>query len=454
MSAALKLKTNSELIENLTEVLYSIEHNRNKSKKLKEEFKTFNVSPGEVSKILNNPKDEVQLLAEESNLKFLCALTICLFNVTFADSVDPSNYFTDREIKEIKSTFQGHIKEKLTFPLTFSEVSKSPNDEDYFFYTKASTVKDWQDSGLIQYNFEAQREARTRTDKQTGEIVLQPKVFPESVEEIADLIKKGKLISSVLTFSARLGTSDSGEELIYNEKDRTLTITEGTLLDIIDGFHRTTGIVLALSKDPSLDMIFKINILNLSTPQEQEHFAQNNNTNPVGKGRLKQLKESRQADFIVKQIQSNSDLGDYISKSDRISPRSNLLVTYNVLSDAIDEIFNVKDKPTAMKVADYLSEFFDKLMLNNSEAFMTDIANIREKSIININTMFYGYVLLAKRFYDNKIKLTKLQPVIKSIDFSRDNEMLQFLGILDENKRVTGFAGKKIMDYFKNLSIE
>jgi hypothetical protein len=454
MSAALKLKTNSELIENLTEVLYSIEHNRNKSKKLKEEFKTFNVSPGEVSKILNNPKDEVQLLAEESNLKFLCALTICLFNVTFADSVDPSNYFTDREIKEIKSTFQGHIKEKLTFPLTFSEVSKSPNDEDYFFYVKASTVKEWQDSGLIQYNFEAQREARTRTDKQTGEIVLQPKVFPESVEEIADLIKKGKLISSVLTFSARLGTSDSGEELIYNEKDRTLTITEGTLLDIIDGFHRTTGIVLALSKDPSLDMIFKINILNLSTPQEQEHFAQNNNTNPVGKGRLKQLKESRQADFIVKQIQSNSDLGDYISKSDRISPRSNLLVTYNVLSDAIDEIFNVKDKPTAMKVADYLSEFFDKLMLNNSEAFMTDIANIREKSIININTMFYGYVLLAKRFYDNKIKLTKLQPVIKSIDFSRDNEMLQFLGILDENKRVTGFAGKKIMDYFKNLSIE
>jgi hypothetical protein len=454
MSAALKLKTNIELIENLTEVLYSIEHNRNKTKKLKEEFKTFNVSPGEVQKILNSPKDEVQLLAEENNLKFLCVLTICLFNVTFVDSVDPHNYFTDREIKEIKSTFQAQTKEKLLFPLTIPKVSKSPDDEDYFFYGKASTIKEWQDSGLIQYNFEAQREARTKTDKQTGEIVLQPKVFPDSVEEIAELMEKGKLISSLLTFSARLGTSESGEELIYNEKDHTLTITEGTLLDIVDGFHRATGIALALSKDPNLDMTFKINILNLSTPQEQEHFSQINNTNPVSKGRLKEIKESRQADFIVKQIQTNSDLGEYISKSDKMSPRSNLLVTFNVLSDAIHEVFDIKDKPTAMKVADYLSEFFDKLMLNNSEAFMTDITSVRENKIININQMFIGYVVIAKKFYDNKLKLTKLQPIIESIDFSRNNEMWQLLGVLDENKRVTGFAGKKIMNYFKNISVE
>lgn len=454
MVAALRLKTSAELAKNLTDVLNLVEHDRNKTKKLKKEFETFNISPGEVEKVLSNPKEEIQLLVEENNVKFLCVVTICTFNVTFDDRVDPLNYYTDRELKEIKSTYRGIVKEKLTFPLTIPNVTKSPDGDDYLFYMNGSDIREWQDSDLIQYNFAAQREARIKTDKETGKIIPQPKVFPQSVNEIVKLMEKGKLRSSLLTFSARLGTSDSGEELIYNEKDNTLTITEGTLLDIIDGFHRLTSIVVALSKDPSLDMMFKVNILNLSTPQENEQFVQINTTNQVSKGRLKEAKEDRMGDFIVNQIQSNSDLGDYISKSDRISQKSHLIVTYNVLSDAIHDIFNVKDKRAAIDIAEYLAEFFDKLMLSNSEAFMTDIVNVRDNSIININQMFVGYVVLAKRFHDDKIKLTKLQKVINSIDFSRDNEMWQFLNILDENKSVTGYAGKKIIEYFKNLSIK
>jgi DGQHR domain-containing protein len=453
MSTALKLKTNTELIENLTEVLYSIEHNRNKTKKLKEEFKDFNVSPGEVQKILNDPKQELQLLVEQNNVKFICVLTICTFNVTFSDSIDPLNYFTDREVKEIKSTYQGNVAEKLLFPLTIPNVIRVAED-DYICTMTANQIKEWQDSNLFQYNFETQREARLKADKDSGEIIFQPKVNPKSIEEIVELMKKGKAIRSVLTFNARLGTSDNAEELIYNDKDHTLTITDGTLLDILDGFHRLTSITLAISQDPSLDMTFKINIVNFSVKQAQEFFAQLNTTNPIAQGRLKEMKESRQADFIVKQVQANSELNEYITKSDRISPRSNILVTFNALSDAIHEVFDVKDKPTAMEIADFLSEFFDKLMLNNSKEFMTDIANVREKSLININAMFYGYVVLAKKFYDQKLKLAKLQPIIKSIDFSRDNEMWKFLGILDDNKNVTSHAGGKIIDYFKNLNIE
>jgi hypothetical protein len=453
MSAALKLKTTTELIENLTEVLNSIENNRNKTKKLKDEFKEFNLSPGIAQKILNDPKQELQTIAEENDVKFICVLTICTYNVTLADSIDPHTYFTDREIKEIKSTYQGTISEKLSFPLTIPNVIKVAED-DYICTMTAGQIKEWQDSNLFQYNFETQREARLKTDKESGEIMFQPKVNPRSIEEIVVLIKKGRAIRSVLTFNARLGTSDSAEELIYNDKDHTLTITDGTLLDILDGFHRLTSITLAISQDPSLDMTFKINIVNFSVKQAQEFFAQLNTTNPIAQGRLKEMKEIRQADFITKQIQTNSELNEYITKSDKISPKSNILVTFNALSDAIHEIFNVKDKPTAMEVADYLSEFFDKLMLSNSDEFMTDIINTREKSLINVNAMFYGYIALAKKFYDQKLKLTKLQPIIKSVDFSRDNEMWQFLGILDENKNITGYAGKKIAEYFKNINIE
>lgn len=453
MVAALRLKTSAGLAKNLTEVLNSIENHRSKTKKLKEEFKVFNISPGEVQKVLNNPQQEIQLLIDENNIKFLCVLTICTFNVTFVDSIDPLNYYTERELKEIKSTFQGSIKERLTFPLVIPNVIKVA-DDDYICTMTAGQIKEWQDSNLFQYNFETQREARTRTDKDSGEIIFQPKVNPKSIQEIVELMKKGKAIRSMLTFNARLGTSDNAEELNYNEKDHTLTITEGTLLDILDGFHRLTSITLAISQDTSLDMTFKINIVNFSVKQAQDFFAQLNTTNPISVGRLKEMKEERQADFITKQVQINSELGNFITKSDRIAPKSNILVSFNILSDAIHEVFNIKDKPTAMEIADYLSEFFDKLMLSNSEAFMTDIVKVRESSIININQMFFGYVELAKRFHDSKIKLTKLQSIIKSIDFSRDNEMWKFLEILDDNKNVTGYARKKTLEYFKNLSIE
>lgn len=454
MVAALRLKTSAELAENLTDALNSVEHNRNKTKKLKKEFETFNISPGEVEKVLSNPKEEIQLLVEANNVQFLCVVTICTFNVTFDDRVDPLNYFTNREIKEIKSTFQGGSKEKLTFPLTIPNVTKSPDGDDYLFYMNGSDIKEWQDSNLYQYNFETQREARTKTDKNTGAIIQQPKLISNSVDEIVELMEKGKAISSVLTFNARLGTSNGAEELVYDDKNKTLTIAEGTLLDILDGFHRLTSITLALSKDPNADMTWKINIVNLNSNQAEEYFAQLNTTNPISKGRLKEAKEVRQADFIVKQIQADSELGNYLTKSDRIAPRSNMLVSFNVFSDAIHEVFNIKDKLAAIDIAEYLAEFFDKLMLSHSEAFMTDIVKVRENSIININQMFVGYVVLAKRFHDDKIKLTKLQKVMNSIDFSRDNEMWQFLNILDENKSVTGYAGKKIIEYFKNLSIK
>lgn len=64
----------------------------------------------------------------------------------------------------------------------------------------------------------------------------------------------------------------------------TLTVTKGTLLDVLDGFHRINAIVRALRKDPFLEAIYKLNILHLGKYMAKNYFKQLNTTNPVGKG--------------------------------------------------------------------------------------------------------------------------------------------------------------------------
>jgi hypothetical protein len=451
MSTAIKLKSKYELAANLADVLHSLEPDKKRTERLKKYLKEYKVSPGEVQKIINNSDEEMKKILDSEDDKFLCLLTEAV-NATTGDArAVTSHYFTSREIKEVRSTYEKEIKEKLSFPLTLHNVTRV-SDDDYILTMKASEIKEW--SGVFQYNYETQREARLKTDKLSGEIIPQPKTNPKSVKEIVELIKKGKAIRSMLTFNARLGTSDSGEELIYDKRESTLTITEGTLLDILDGFHRLTAIIIALTEDPSIDMTFKINIVNFSIKQAQEFFAQLNTTNPIAKSRMNEVAENRLGDFIAKQIQANSELGEYITKSDHVNKDQNLLVTFKALSDSIDEIFNVEDKPSANTIAKYLSKFFNHLMFNNSEAFMTNIAEVRKDSVINANRMFYGYITLAKKFYENNIDLEKLQEVIESINFNRDNPLWAEIGLVDsKTKRIERSYGvnKPIINYFSNI---
>lgn len=451
----MKLKGKEILALHLVDVLTSLEPDKKNTTRLKQYLKEYKVSPGEVQKLINNSEEELQKILDDNDDAFLCLLTEALNAVTGDARVVTSHYFTNREIKEVRSTYEKEVKEQLEFPLTLHNVTQVA-DDDYILTMKASEIKAW--SKVFQYNYETQREARLRADKTTGKIIPQPKTNPKSVKEIVELIRKGRAIRSMLTFNARLGTSDDGEELIYDKKNNTLTITEGTLLDILDGFHRLTAIIIALTEDPTIDMTFKINIVNFSVNQAQDFFAQLNTTNPISKSRMMEASEKRLGDFIVKQIQANSELGEYITKSDHVNKYQNLLVTFNVLSSSIDEVFNVEDKPSANEIAKYLSVFFNKLMFDNPDAFMTDIVNIRNDSVINANRMFYGYVALAKNFYDNNIELERLQEVIENIDFKRDNLIWSEVGLVDSQTGRIDYNGgsisrinKSLIKYFTNI---
>jgi hypothetical protein len=87
------------------------------------------------------------------------------------------------------------------------------------------------------------------------------------------------------------------------------------------------------------------------------------------------------------------------------------------------------------------------------EEFINNIEETRKTSLINDNNMFIGYIVLARRMYENQIKAKQVRNIIKNIDFSRE-EWIK-LGVLDEKGNITDTnkTRKAIREYFDKLDI-
>jgi DGQHR domain-containing protein len=457
------MRDREKLETSLKQVLDIIKHNRKKTEEIKEGLLKNKIMLGESQKMING-----QIPLEELDARVLCLLAIetrqSLLDLTdkekeqmklglLEDHIGVEHYYSPVEIKKSK-TYEEVIEDAITLPYTLYNVTQI-NPDQYVGIITAQEIKKLFDAGLLEYDFAVQREAKFQRDrKDPNNIIKKVNINPKAVKEISKHIKDGTLISSALTFNAKLGSSEEGEELLYIAKDRTLTITAGTEISVLDGFHRVTSVVETLTAFPDLDMNFVINIVNFGQKQAQEFFSQLNSATPVSQSRLKEMKQARQSDFIAKQLQINSELKGKVSSSEHVSAIQKHLVSFGVLSDAIDETFNVKNKPEAMEVADYLQEFFDALILENKEAFITEVDKVRETSLINANQMFYGYVVLAYRMQQEGIRLTQLQSIIENIDFNRDNKLWHELGIVEDNGNIKSNAKNRIKQYFKNLNLD
>lgn len=440
----------SEFFKDLHSVFQQIKDNKKITSDIIKNLKDYRVLPGTVLDYLSG---KIEL--DESNIQLITIIAEQVYVVTGNRLANPLNTLTDREVKEIKSNFEGYDSEKGEFPYTFKDVTRVTDD----FYVVNSSAKEISflfNNSLLQWNPETQREAKQKTDKSTGEIIEAPKLVDKNVKEIKEATKKGELNISEITLNARLGSSDSGEEIIYDPSSRELTVTEGTLLDVLDGFHRTNGISQALRENPSIDQPMLLYVLNYDKKRAQRYFSQKNTFTLVSRSHIKKMGETRQADFIAKQVQANSELSGYVAAGDRVSPNSNFLLTFGTLSDAIDESFNIIDRPSAFKVSKFLTEFFNALCFNFPEEFLGNVSEIRKSSLINSNVMFYGYVQLAKRMYDENIDVNNIDKILQQIDFSKENDLWQKIKVLNEDLKITNSvrAKRAIIKLFNDLKID
>jgi hypothetical protein len=442
----------NELEQNLVDVIQTskIKTNRKKVNDIKFHLSKYDIV--DVQGWLNDPEKKLP----ELDIRELLLFCEQIFAKTGDMSINIDDFFTSAEVREAKQ-FSASLdkQDEIEFPITFTNATVVGNSA-YMVTMSIQTINKMMDNDLLYYNFETQREAKyvKRKDK----IIIEPTLNRNSVKEISEHLLSGTLVPTVLVLNCetRSTTDESGEELIYDSKKMELTITKSTRVSITDGFHRITAARNALQANPELEFNFAVLITNYSTKKAQQYMAQISKSNPVSKTRIQELEASRLSDNVVQQLKEESELKGRISQTNRIHALNRELVTYNVLSDTIDEEFKLETKLDSLDIGDFLTKYFDFLMGYFPNEFINNIEETRKNSLINDNNIFIGYIILARKLYEAKVNPKEVKKYIDEIDFSRSNPLWTKLGILDDkgNLLETNKVRKAIKQYFEDIEIE
>jgi hypothetical protein len=443
------LKSREELEENIVNVL---QESKLKTKKkvvndIKKHLATYDII--DTQSWINDPEENLKELSVSELLLF----TQQVFAKTGDLRINVEDFFTQAELSDANqySASIERMQNQLEFPITLSNVTVVGNGA-YMATVDIQTIDKLLSNGLLDYNYDLQREATYRRTK--NEIKKEPTLVMSNVKEISSHLLEGTLVPTVLVWNAAVRSSSTGTELVYNSNTLELTIEKDTALFIVDGWHRCKASQNALQMNPELHFNFAVLITNYSTKKAQQYQAQLAKATPISKVRIQELEANRLSDSVVQQLKEESDLKGRISQTNRIHSLNKELVTYNVLSDSIDEQFKMETRADAADVGDYLTDFFNILIGEYSEQFLTNIEETRKTSLINDNNMFIGYITLARRMFESDIKARDIRKIIKNIDFDRNNPTWVGL-IIDESGNLleTNKVRKNIRSYFEDLEL-
>jgi hypothetical protein len=439
------------LLENIYSAINQIKRKRKVVNEIKQQLvEHHGLMSGTIQEWLTNPHKSL----EGIDVRELYLLTEQLYLKTGdIENLLPDKFFTEVEKKEARIYHASVKRSTLELPITFEHATKVGNDA-YIVPISIKMIDLMLDNMILDYDPELQREMTVSQDLK-GNIRYQPTLVRSNLEQITDHLLNGTLVPTTLVFNAALSSSTEMEELVFDPKNLTLTVTKEVKLSVVDGFHRCRSAQRALRVNPDLEFNFVAIITNYSKPMAQRYQYQLAQQSPISSERVKQLKGDRHSDPIVNRLQVESDLKDRISQKGNIKPSVNQLVSYNLLADSIDNYFTINSKKDAKEVGNYLIEFFDELLGSFPEEFITKTTETRKNSIINENNLFVGYIILASRLYKEGKSADQIENIISNINFNRNNEEWVKAGILDEkgNFTKTDIARDNIAKYFKELDI-
>lgn len=423
-----KLKTNKQVIEDIKNHL--------------RKYKVLNAQNW-----INNPKKEIPNLEPME----LFLLTEQVFVKTGSLIINPEDYFTEHERKKSRQYIGTYeLEEEIKFPYTFENVSKISNKE-YLVVVPSDFIAKLCMSRKLHYNFAIQRESVKRKIK--GEIFEEPKLIMQNVLEIQEYLEKGKLKPTQLIYNAAIGTADAEQpELIYDEQERRLTITMGTILDVLDGFHRTKGAEFAFHKKGHLDCNFILLITNYSDDECRNFQGQIARATPIATERAEELLGERMADEVLKEVIPKTNLQGKVSDSWYVH-KDTELVSYKILAEIIENEFNLEKMVDVYKVSKYLIKMFNYLFGIFEDEFLNNAKKISETSLINNSNMFVAYIVLGRRLMELKADPSEIIDIVNNINFDKSNNLWKEINVLDEKGNLTKKARESIISYFENIEI-
>ncbi|PIH59113.1 DNA sulfur modification protein DndB [Paenibacillus sp. LK1] len=412
-----------------------------KSRKSLNELNVFlselNVPYGMVESILANEE-----IISEVDIPLLVGISIAVYKLTKDRDLHTETLFGDREVRDALDILGQTISEKIYLPIPLNDVIKIKYDS---FVTKISIkelVKMFE-SQLIIYDYETQRGAKYKTNA-SGGIVKTPIVNKASVKRISKKMADNDYLEDMIVLNVY---STEIEPVTYHEETRTLTINDGAIISILDGFHRLQGALAALEINPNADLVEILSVRTYDHETAQKFFGQINTINVLKTERRKELAQERMSDKVVANLQRKSEIGKRIASSSQVSIPAGELTTFDILSYTIDKVFPLKIQFDVLETSDYLVDFFAYLVGKYPDEFSLK-AKESTNSVMRHPLMFIGYIVLSKYMQEQDINLRDLNKMINQIDF--DDEKL--IGMLStKGIRGNNLARNNLISYFESI---
>ncbi|RIO07129.1 hypothetical protein BUZ94_13415 [Mammaliicoccus sciuri] len=300
-------------------------------------------------------KDIDDKFFEKTDIRLITLFIVEAFKV-FGRSEHTKDFITEGELKESKQfDYEAYTKQnEIQLPYEFTPVI--PVNDVYSTKMSVKEISEFINSGIINYNFDIQREAKLEI--RTNKIIKTPTLNQKNIDEMEEHLINDTLKESTLYFNAAPLTSQDGDELLYDTSTYTLMITKGTRIDVIDGFHRVLACQRAYRINPSIDFEFNVVFSNFTTSEAIKWQAQHSKAAAWSSNRITEMQQESKAAKVVKAIKdSDSEFQSLIyTGTTKSSTKNDVLITYNYLTEIIEENFEITSRKREVELANHISE--------------------------------------------------------------------------------------------------
>lgn len=433
-----------ELKQKLKNIIKEIGHMNEVKQELGKEFISRNLSAYRVINVFMGNEDLDTLTDSDDDIRFLFLFAFTLNKIlkekNIELSIDVQDYFTQIEYREWKD-YKGESQPEKIYPIIIENIQQV-GDKIWQTIMTAQQLNQLDADNLLIYNFKTQRNPKITV---SGE---QINVDKQKVNEIKERLISGEQFPDPII----LNILNNGESRIsYNDKNNTLVIYEGSIINIVDGFHRKTANSLAIEINPDLQFNWQVTLTFLTETMAHDYMVQKDKQKPIKKEWIKQKDYTKPENLVVDVINDDklSGLAKVMKEDDAYIKLNKALTKKSVISQAIKECYEeeLSVSTNIRSIGKWIVEFTDYLFSLYPEEFIVNPYQVKEHSLINHKNMFYGYIALSAELRDNNQWKDITKKKLESIDFNKDNQLWRDLGLID-NKDANKSLRKKLYNLF------
>jgi hypothetical protein len=357
---------------------------------------------------------DIYSILDTTNLKELDIIVLLWVYSAFSDFYKIDNiktYFTDIEIKKAENY---HINRKNTsFPLTFENVTKINDGEEFKFIISVQELSSLMGSGAIKLVEGMQRESVT--SMYNNKIVSHVAYNDNKAREIGENILNREYHPKD-DISIHLVTD--GEE-DYRYDGNMLVIKSGNLA-LLDGQHREAGIEYALMQDRNINMQQSIYFTIGTVEMAQNIIAQHEKQTPIKKSTIEAYANS-DGKLIFTRFSLNPTISKYykfVDNHDTVVKGFGIATTADIIKAINKHYGNRLSKLKERNdITNWLVEFFTELIY----LYEDDLIDFKSVRKTKWNVRWYAfpcYIYLSSYLYQKDDWKEQMVSILNKIDFT------------------------------------